>query len=83
MIKNNKGQGLSEYIILVSLLAIASLGIVRILGKTIQSQLTNITYGIQGVKKEIKTENIRIDSSLYKKKDMGNFLEGAASDNKK
>tara|TARA_B100001248_G_scaffold224187_1_gene181280 strand:+ start:7458 stop:7904 length:447 start_codon:yes stop_codon:yes gene_type:complete len=81
MIQNNKGQGLTEYIILVALLAVASLGIVRLLGKTMQTQLSNITHAVAGTGKEVKTENLRIDRDLYRKKDMGTFMQGASSEN--
>jgi Flp pilus assembly pilin Flp len=80
--KNQKGQGLTEYLILVAILAVASIGIVRVFGQTITSQFTNITYAIQGNAKEIKPTTIKVDKSLHSNKDLSNFFESAASKNK-
>lgn len=80
--KNQKGQGLTEYLILVAILAVASIGIVRVFGQTITSQFTNITYAIQGNDKEVKPTNIRVDRKLYGNKDLSNFFDSAASKNK-
>ncbi len=79
---NQKGQGLTEYLILVAILAVASIGIVRVFGQTITSQFTNITYAIQGNSKQIKPTNIKVESKLHSNKDLSNFFESAASKNK-
>lgn len=80
--KNQKGQGLTEYLILVAILAVASIGIVRIFGQTITSQFTNITYAIQGNKKHIQPTKIRVNKEVHSKKDLSNFFNSAASENK-
>lgn len=79
--KNQKGQGLTEYLILVAILAVASIGIVRVFGQTITSQFTNITYAIQGRATQIQPTNIKVDRNLHSKKDLSNFFESAASQN--
>lgn len=80
--KNQKGQGLTEYLILVAILAVASIGIVRVFGQTITSQFTNITYAIQGNAQQIQPTNIKIKKELHSNKDLSNFFESAASKNK-
>ena len=79
--KNQKGQGLTEYLILVAILAVASIGIVRVFGQTITSQFTNITYAVQGNAREVRPTSIRVDRSLHSKKDLSNFFESATSRN--
>ena len=80
-IRGQKGQGLTEYLILVAILAVSAIGIVRVLGKTMNSQFANITYAIQGQDKNIKTTGIKVDQGLYSKKDLSNFFDSAASKN--
>jgi len=78
MIKNKSGQGVIEYIILVAIVAIASLGMVKILGNTITSKLAQITYSLQG--KRAKAKAIRdpdIQRSDYEERGMDDFYEAA------
>lgn len=80
MIKNNKGQGLVEYLIIVALVGVATIGMVRILGNTVEKQLAIITNGLQGRGKE-GIEMERIEESDLKKKDLSDFLNGSTSRN--
>ena len=45
--KNKKGQGMVEYIILVALVAIAAIGITELLGQTVRTKLAEVTAGLQ------------------------------------
>ena len=54
--KNQKGQSLTEYLILVALIAVSSIGIVRVLGQTTQAQIANITYSLQGKSRKAKLD---------------------------
>lgn len=75
--KNNSGQGLIEYLIISALIAVACIGIVRVLGHTISIQFANITNSLQGVQNKIQTE--KVSDSHYKKRDLSNFMSGASS----
>ncbi len=78
MLKNNKGQGLIEYLIIVALVGVATIGMMRILGNTVEKQLAIITNGLQGRGKEgIELE--KIEDSDLKKKDLSDFLNGSTS----
>lgn len=79
--QKNKGQGLIEYLILVAIIAIGTLGIMRILGQNISAQFASITHAIQGNKKKVKKSNVQ--ETHIKIKDLGNFLNGAASSDEK
>ncbi len=76
--KTQKGQALTEYLILVAILAVGALGITRILGQTLNKQLTNVTYAIQGQDQQVSAK-IKIEQSLHNKKDLSNFFDNAAS----
>ena len=77
MFLNQKGQGLIEYLIIVALMAVATIGIVRVLGQTVTAKFASATYALQGTKKSVRVETI--DESLHKKKDLGDFMNGAGS----
>lgn len=47
-IMKNKGQGMTEYIIIVALIAIAAIAIVETFGQTIRVQVGKITSSMQG-----------------------------------
>ena len=76
--KSNKAQAMTEYVIVVALIAVASIGITRVLGQSVKKQITNITYAIQGQKRELKMQE-SIDAKYFKKSDLSNFFEQAAS----
>ncbi len=46
--KRQRGQGMTEYIIIVALVAIGAIGIYSLLGKTVQHQTVAIACGLAG-----------------------------------
>ena len=76
-----KGQGLIEYLILVTLMAVATIGIIRVLNQTVKSRFANAVHALQGTSKKVKTESVR--STDYQKSDLSDFMTGAASDSSK
>ncbi len=46
--KNRKGQGLTEYIIIVALVAVAGIGIVNIFGNQLRNQFYTIVRAMSG-----------------------------------
>lgn len=76
-IKNQKGQSLIEYLLLVALMAVGTIGVLRVLNKTVQTNFANITSALQGESRTAKHEAIK--TSDYKKRDMSDFMNGAAS----
>jgi len=79
--KKKRGQGLIEYLILVALMAVATIGIVRVLNQTVKSRFANAIHALQGTNKKAKTDSLK--SSDYQKRDISDFMNGAASDPKK
>jgi pilus assembly protein Flp/PilA len=76
-ISNNKGQGLVEYMVIVALMAVASMGIMRVLSQTTSGKLAKITQSLQGGKASINIEFDKIDRSDIQKKDMSNFFKSS------
>ena len=78
---NSKGQSLIEYLILVALMGVATIGIIRTLNQTVKSRFANSIYALQGRKQKAKTHNLRKEE--YQRSDLSNFMSGAASTDKK
>ena len=79
--KNNKGQGLIEYLILIALMGVATIGIIRTLNQTIKSRFANAIYALQGRSQKAKTFNV--NKKDYQRSDLSNFMNGAASSDAK
>lgn len=77
VIKNPRGQGLIEYLVIVALVAVATIGVVRVLGQAVNSRFATITYALQG--KKAKPAIDAIPEEHLKKKDLGNFMDGVGS----
>ena len=75
--KKNRGQGLVEYLILIALMGVATIGIIRTLNQTIKSRFANAIYALQGRKQKAKTHALRKEE--YQRSDLSNFMTGAAS----
>jgi pilus assembly protein Flp/PilA len=73
---NQKGQGLIEYLIIVALMAVATIGVVSILGQTVKAKFTQVTYGIRGGDSPKSVKFDHINASDYSAKDMSDFFQG-------
>lgn len=76
-LKNQRGQGLIEYLIVVALIAVATIGIMRVVGQAVGSRFASISDALQGERKTYAVDNI--DENLTKKKDLGNFMNGVGA----
>jgi Flp pilus assembly pilin Flp len=81
-IRNERGQGLIEYVILVALVGVATMGMVRLLQKSINVNLANIVHGLQSDGKRRESHE-RISEDDLRKKDFSDFMNGAASNKSK
>lgn len=76
IIFNPKGQGLIEYLLVVSLVAVVSMVVLRSLGQTVAANFTTITNALQGHANKAATP--KVDDNAFRKKDMSDFFKGAA-----
>lgn len=77
-IKNQKGQSLIEYLVLVCLIGVGSVAVVRVVGKNISVQFANVARSLGGEGRTLKSE--KVDQKLYSKKDFSDFMEGSNSE---
>lgn len=59
--RNRRGQGLTEYVIVVALVAIAAIGIVNIFGNQLRNQFSTIITAMSGSSKS-KVESLADDA---------------------
>ena len=74
-IKNRRGQGLIEYLIIVSIMAVSTIGIISLMGQTMKAKFGSITSSLQGKTQKLGPTNV--DPNLYQKSDLGNFFENS------
>lgn len=78
-LRNQRGQSLIEYLILVSLMGIASLVAVRTLSQNVITRFAIISDAIHGSKGPARKMD-RIEESQTKKRDMSDFFRGSVQD---
>lgn len=81
MKKKQKGQSLTEYLILVALVAVSSIGIIRMLGQTTRAQLANITSALQGRSSAARMDEVK--ESHFSQKDLSDFMKNSSRRNDK
>lgn len=75
---NQRGQSLIEYVVLVALVGVASIGMVRLLQKSVKVNLANVVHALQSDEKR-KESFERITEDDVRKSDFSDFMNGAAS----
>ena len=73
--QNQRGQGLIEYLIIVAIMAVSTIGIVSVMGQTVKGKFASITSSLQGRTQKIGPT--AVDANLYQKSDLGNFFENS------
>ena len=75
--RSDKGQGLVEYLIVVALMAIASIGIMKIMGQNVQAQFARAVHALRGEDRKPRLQDVNRNS--HRQKDLSNFFEGATT----
>jgi len=79
MLKNSRGQGLIEYLIIVAIVAIGSIAIVRSLGETIYVRFANITGALQHDSRATNAQPSAVSQDQIQKRNMNDFFKAAGS----
>lgn len=84
-IRNQSGQGLIEYLILVAILAIGTMAAVRLIGQSLNVKFAKVAQSL-GADISGTITNPKANAASFNKKDMRNFMSGSvqrknASDN--
>jgi pilus assembly protein Flp/PilA len=75
LFRNRRGQGLIEYLIIVSIMAVGSLLVMRSLNQTVKARFAAVANALAGHSNQAKAQ--AVDPSAYRRSDMGNFFKGA------
>lgn len=75
--RNRRGQGLIEYLIIVAIVAVGSMAVMRVVGSNLNRRFAAIAQALGGEATTVKA--LSVSESLYKKRDMSDFFNGAAS----
>ncbi len=73
-----RGQSLIEYMILVALMGVATLGMVRQLNHVVQGQIGNVINSLIGGSAP-KLQFERVKQEDVNKKDLSNFMNGSGT----
>lgn len=77
------GQGMTEYIIIVALIAVAAIAVYQFFGQTVRSQTSAMAYELSGQKGDaaINDAKAAADATALQrgKKGLANYVGGAAS----
>jgi len=74
MIRKNRGQGMTEYIIIVALIAIAAIGVITVFGDNIRALFTASADSLAS-DVDVTVNASKVKDSM-KKKNIKNFSEG-------
>jgi Flp pilus assembly pilin Flp len=74
-LNREEGQGMTEYIIIVALIAIAAIGVVTVFGRNIREVFVASTNALGGSTKQSKATN----NSSTKSKDLKNMADRSAT----
>ncbi|NJL23913.1 MAG: hypothetical protein HC902_01145 [Calothrix sp. SM1_5_4] len=75
---NQRGQSLIEYVVLVALVGVATIGMVRLLQKSVKVNLANIVHALQSDGRR-KESFERVTEDDVRKSDFSDFMNGAAA----
>lgn len=75
LLKNQKGQGMTEYLIIVALIAIAAIGVVTVFGRDIRSLFSDTTNALAGN----QAPNTATKANVNKNKSLKNFGQYSAA----
>ncbi|HUJ24628.1 MAG TPA: hypothetical protein VLW85_01315 [Myxococcales bacterium] len=70
LFKSQSGQGMSEYLIIVALIAIAAIGVVTVFGRDIRSLFSDTTNSLAG---NVQNTNSGVKANVKTNKSLKNF----------
>lgn len=77
-INNKKGQSLVEYLIIVALVAVATIGMVKAVGTNVSIHFANISKALAGDSRNALTP-VKVQADQIKTRDLGTYMQGATS----
>ncbi|KYG62220.1 Flp family type IVb pilin [Bdellovibrio sp. HCB117] len=83
VLKNKKGQGLIEYLIIVAIVAVGSMAVIKVVGANVGVRFANIANVLGGKAAGTNVQVQEVTESMTKKKDFSNFFDGATNQQSK
>jgi Flp pilus assembly pilin Flp len=80
-IKNQRGQSLVEYLIIMALVAVGTMAVMRSVGQNIKVQFTHVIQALGG-KVEGRAEAETVSKSMYQRSDLKTFMRGSIGNKK-
>ena len=75
VIANSRGQGLVEYLIIVALMAVAAIGVMRVVSQNMRAQFATVANAIRG--SGGKVDGQAVTKTQFESHDMSDFMQGA------
>jgi len=80
--RSQHGQGMTEYIIIVALIAVAAIGVYAMFGKTVRTQMAGLTNEVSGTAATANITAAKVEAAAAttlaaKKTDLGTYDETA------
>lgn len=77
-LRNQRGQGLIEYLVIVALVAVAGITVMKVIGQNVRAQFAKVASVIQGENpRDVKMDAVR--KSQYESRDMSDFFRGSTT----
>lgn len=80
-IRRIRGQGMTEYIIIVALIAVAAIGVYRLFGDTVRQQMAGLANELsgesgKGARDAAKASADDAETAAMAEKDLSNYYDG-------
>ncbi|MCB0371237.1 MAG: hypothetical protein KDD45_17930 [Bdellovibrionales bacterium] len=75
-LKKNSGQGLVEYLVILALVAVSTIGIIKVISKDIRVHYTRIAEALGSSVQGDRPEKGVVSKTMHETKDFNNFWEG-------
>jgi Flp pilus assembly pilin Flp len=77
-LRNQKGQTLIEYLIIVALVGVGSIALMRAVSQNINAKFAGIVHALGGTVEGNRTA-ATVTENMYRKRDMKDFVNGAVN----
>lgn len=75
-IKNQKGQALIEYLIIVALVGVGSIALMRAVSQNINTRFADVVHALGG-KVQGSRDAAEVSAHMYRKRDLSDFVNGS------
>lgn len=75
-IKQNKGQGLVEYLIILALVAVGTIGVIKVISQNVRVHYTHVAESLGASVQGDRPSKGVVTKSMHEEKDFNNFWQG-------